>query len=136
MDRVNSWITQFSEASSSVPLGNGLGLNQIGGRAVDAGHRVLASYEAELARLVAEVGVLGVLGVIAIRIGLLLALFHSWRSMPTSPLREALLLSMVTIALFFVSNTAFNHVAAGFVWPIAAVALAWAASGTNTIRKR
>jgi hypothetical protein len=90
---------------------------------------VLASYEAELARLVAEVGILGVLGVLFIRVGLLLALFHAWRGMAVSPTRDALFISMATLSLFFVSNTAFNHVAAGFVWPIAAMALAWAANG-------
>lgn len=136
MDRLSSWIWQFSDASGSVPLGNGFGLNQIGGQAVDAGHRVLASYEAELARLVAEVGVLGVLGVLIIRIGLLLTLFHAWRGMGQSPIRETLLLTMATIALFFIGNTAFNHVAAGFVWPMAAIALAWSATRTKATRIR
>jgi hypothetical protein len=129
LDRLGSWGSQLSDASVAVPLGNGFGLNQVGGRAVDTGRRVLASYEAELARLVAEVGILGVLGVLFIRVGLLLALFHAWRGMAVSPTRDALFISMATLSLFFVSNTAFNHVAAGFVWPIAAMALAWAANG-------
>jgi hypothetical protein len=129
LDRLASWGSQLSEASSNIPLGAGFGLSQIGGQAVDSGRRVLVSYEAELARLVAEVGVLGVLGVLSIRLGLLLALFHAWRGMAASPTREALLLSLVTVGLFFVGNTAFNHVAAGFVWPVAAIGLAWAAIG-------
>ena len=136
MDRFTSLIQQFSDATSDVPLGNGLGLNQIGGQAVDSGHRALVSYEAELARLVAEVGVLGVLGVVIIRLGLLLALFHAWRSFPASALRDALLLTMVTIAMFLVGNTAFNHVAAGFVWPIAAIALAWSAARPASVQRR
>lgn len=132
LSRIESWMSQFSAASSDVPLGAGFGLSQVGGRAVDSGRRALVSYEAELARLVAEVGVLGVLGVLTIRIGLLLALFHAWRRMLPSPTRDALLLSMMTVFLFFVSNTAFNHVAAGFVWPIAAIGLAWGAIGERT----
>ncbi|GMQ81801.1 MAG: hypothetical protein BMS9Abin05_1237 [Rhodothermia bacterium] len=129
LDRFGSWATQLSDAIDTVPLGNGFGVNQIGGRAVETGRRVLVSYEAELARLVAEVGVPGVLGVLVIRIGLLLVLFHAWRGMVNSPVRDALLLSIAALSLFFVSNTAFNHVAAGFVWPIAAIALAWASNG-------
>lgn len=136
LDRVGSWGNQLLHASENVPLGNGFGLNQIGGKAVDTGRRVLVTYEAELARLVAEVGVLGVFGVLAIRIGLLIALFHAWRRMAASPTRDALLLSMATLSLFFVSNTAFNHVAAGFVWPIAAIALTWASHGENVGRRR
>ena len=84
----------------------------------------------------AEVGVLGVLGVVIIRLGLLLALFHAWRSFPASALRDALLLTMVTIAMFLVGNTAFNHVAAGFVWPIAAIALAWSAARPGSVQRR
>ena len=136
MDRLGSWGSQLADASESVPLGNGFGMNQIGGRAVDTGRRVLVSYEAELARLVAEIGLLGVVGVLVIRIGLLLALFHAWREMVESPTRDALLLSIVTLSLFFVSNTAFNHVAAGFVWPIAGIALAWASNGRKVDRAR
>jgi hypothetical protein len=133
LERLGSWGTQLSDASVAVPLGNGFGLNQVGGRAVDTGRRVLASYEAELARLVAEVGILGVLGVLIIRVGLLLTLFNAWREMAASPTRNALLVSIAALGLFFVTNTAFNHVAAGFVWPIAAIALAWAANGKERL---
>jgi hypothetical protein len=59
LDRLSSWGRQLAHASDNVPLGNGFGLSQIGGQAVDKGHRVLASYEGELARLVAEIGVFG-----------------------------------------------------------------------------
>ena len=128
LDRFSSWGAQLSDAVDEVPFGNGFGVNQIGGRAVETGRRVLLSYEAELARLVAEVGVLGVLGVLIVRIGLLLVLFRAWQDMVNSPARDALLLSIAALSLFFVSNTAFNHVAAGFVWPIAAIALSWASS--------
>ena len=136
LDRLGSWFWQFSDAASNVPFGNGLGSNQIGGQAVDTGHRALVSYEAELARLVAEIGLIGVLGVLLIRIGLLLAIFHAWRNMADSALRDTLLLTMATISLFFVGNTAFNHVAAGFVWPIASIALAWSAAGLASARSR
>lgn len=128
LDRVSSWGEQLSDAATEVPLGNGFGMNQIGAQAIETGRHALKSYEAELARLVAEVGVLGLLGVLLIRIGLLVALFHAWWRMPESALRDVLLLSMVTLSLLFVGNTAFNHVASGFVWPIAAIALAWASS--------
>lgn len=134
LDRLGSWGDQLAEATDAVPLGNGFGLSQVGGQAVDTGRRVLVSYEAELARLVAEVGVLGLLGVAIIRIGLLLALFHAWRNMGDSSVRNALLLSMATLGTFFVSNTAFNHVAAGFVWPIAAISLAWTSLGERAQR--
>jgi hypothetical protein len=136
LDRLGSWGSQLAHASYDVPLGNGFGLSQIGGQAVDTGYRVLVSYEAELARLVAEVGVLGLLGVLIIRIGLLLALIQAWREMAESPTRDIVLLSIVTLSLFFVGNTAFNHVAAGFVWPIAAIALAWTSNGERTHRAR
>lgn len=128
-DRFSSWGIQLLDASEKVPLGNGFGLNQIGGRAVEIGRRELVTYEAELARLVAEIGVPGLIGVLVIRIGLLLALFHAWQRMPASPTRNAVLISIATVGLFFVGNTAFDHVAAGFVWPIAAIALAWASNG-------
>lgn len=134
LDRLGSWSEQLAEASDAVPLGNGFGVNQVGGRAVDTGQRKLASYEAELARLVAEVGILGLVGIIVIRIGLLLVLFRAWRDMAHSPARNALLLSMAALGAFFVNNSAFNHVAAGFVWPIAAIALAWASRGERIRR--
>ena len=133
---MGSWGRQLADASDNVPLGNGFGLSQIGGKAVDTGRRILVSYEAELARLVAEIGILGLFGVLVIRIGLLLVLFQAWREMVVSPTRDVVFLSIVTLSLFFVGNTAFNHVAAGFVWPIAAIALAWASNGEKTDRAR
>ena len=127
--RLGSWGRQLLDATKNVPFGNGFGTNQVGAKAVSTGQRVLTSYEAELARLVAEVGVVGLLGVLVVRFGLLLALFHAWSTMPSSPSRDSVLLSMATLSMFFVTNTAFNHVAAGFAWPIAAIALAWASNG-------
>ena len=135
LDRVSSWGEQLSHATSRVPLGSGFGTNQIGAQAIETGRHVLKSYEGELARLVAEVGVLGLAGVLIIRIGLLLTLFHVWWRIPGSPERDVLLISMATLCLFFISNTAFNHVAAGFVWPIAAIALALASNGERWSRR-
>ena len=131
LDRVGSWGAQLSHATSQVPLGSGFGTNQVGAQVIDTGRHTLESYEAELARLVAETGVLGLAGALVIRIGLLVALFNVWWRMRGSPERDVLFLSMVTLCLFFVGNTAFNHVAAGFVWPIAAIALGLASNGNQ-----
>lgn len=136
VDRISSWGEQLSDASARVPLGTGFGMNQIGAQAAETGHHSLKSYEGELARLVTEVGILGLLGMLVIRLGLLLTLLHAWWRMAESPMRDVLLLSTATLALFFVSNTAFNHVAAGFVWPLAAIALAWASIGETRGRPR
>ncbi len=125
-DRATGHFEQLSTALRETPLGNGFGIGQAGGAYVSTGRHQLRVHEGELARIVTETGFLGVLGVLTIRLGVVLTLFSGWKYLPVSAERTGVFISALAVLFFLVRNTAFDHVASGFAWPLVALTLAWA----------
>jgi hypothetical protein len=126
LDRATGNFEQLSMAFQETPLGAGFGIGQVGGAAVAAGQRQLRAHEAEFARIITETGFLGIFGVLIIRLGVVLTLFSAWRHLPASADRTSVFISALAVLFFLVRNTAFDHVASGFTWPLVALSLAWA----------
>jgi hypothetical protein len=122
MSVINELLSALEEDSS----GNGLGRGQGGEAAYQTGSRRLQVYEGELARIVYELGIIGLFAVGMCRLSLLLVLWNSLArdSGPPRPLACFRKASLGALAVFFAGNTCFSHVASGFAWIIAALALA------------
>jgi hypothetical protein len=119
-------LVSVLDAIVEVPTGRGLGQGQQAENAVSSGRRRFSGYETEMARIVFEIGDLGLFGVLFFRAAVVLLLLGSLFTAGESdtPLHYLRKTSIAALALFLITNTAFNHVACTFCWTIAAVALA------------
>jgi hypothetical protein len=124
-DRATAMFEQLSMSVQGAPLGAGLGIGQVGGVAVTTGEWRLLVYEGELARIVLETGILGLVGTALLRLGVVLALFSVRSRLPTGAGRDSALTCALAVLLFLAGNTAFDHVASGFVWPLIALSFTW-----------
>jgi len=115
-------------ALEEAPLGCGLGCTQAAEKATGANFYSIPMYEAELARVIVEVGAIGLLGIVLTR---LVCLLQLWRaSTDAGSSRFAAIVSgggFWTALVYFAHGPAFNHISSTFVWIAIAVALA----GTN-----
>jgi hypothetical protein len=126
-DRLWMMFGGLPQQWSETPLGTGLGAGQVGGVAAEEGHRALVAYEMELGRIQYEVGFLGLAAILFYRGSVLWNLwlaFTQSRLQPTSPLQQLRRCSILTLALFFMYNTCYDHVASSLTWIVAAVAFA------------
>jgi hypothetical protein len=124
--RASSYVSTALRALET-PLGNGLGVGQtladVDVDAVSGRRRALS--DSEVTRIILELGVIGLIAVIGGRLAVVVVL---WRSLAVASRYPRFVqlrrVSLVAVALFFVHNVAFDHVACTFAWVIATVALA------------
>ncbi|HIJ83661.1 MAG TPA: hypothetical protein HPQ00_05575, partial [Magnetococcales bacterium] len=126
MDRFDSMNQYLIQSIFEEPMGNGFGVGQVGGAYFATGERKFLRYEQELPRMVSEIGIVGTLGVLMLRIWIIWTLMQACWRLPVGTGQSGLLVCTLSILAFFMQNTAFDHVASGFVWPMLAISLAWA----------
>jgi hypothetical protein len=133
-DRAGYALQNLYLGVSGHPMGEGLGVGQVGGNFISTGKASWGGgYETELGRVAFEVGVLGLIGVFLWRIA---ALREMWRRLSTSqdPKARALLAaSMPLFAILAVNSMSFNHTASSFAWAIVAVALGVALAAGESV---
>ncbi len=122
-DRFSAQVQIFL-AINEVPFGEGFGSTQAAERA-RAGQLSTAVYEAELARVVVEVGVIGLIGVVAARVMWLHLIWSGTRnSGAKSRFGATVCQAGFWAALaFFLHGPAFNHISTTFLCAISAASI-------------
>lgn len=125
-ERVVSRSKTFIEAILETPMGAGFGYGQVGGAAVLTGKRQFLRHESEQARLISEIGLVGYVGTLLIFFSTIYLLFVEWTKLTDGVGKNGLLVFVLSIGAFFLSNMYFNHVVSGFAWPLIALSFVWA----------
>lgn len=123
-DRTFSQVAEGAKAVRQLPLGGGLGTEQVAANYARTQTRSFTTYENQFPRLIVESGVIGFLGFIVICIGGLLALESAKRCAGDPCLRAALTATQLLLIPLFYGNAVFNHTGSAFAWMIFAIALA------------
>jgi hypothetical protein len=131
----NNWNRAFGQweemwdALTNIPLGTGLGTEQVGGNAAATGVASLTTYESQFPRIVGEFGVLGLLGFFALAAAVVLGLHNlkrdgnpSWALVVTAT--QVYVLGQVYGSLVY------NHTASAAVWLVVAAVFAAAPAAT------
>jgi hypothetical protein len=122
--RVFGQLSQAVVAASVVPLGRGLGTEQVAANYAATGAMKFTTFEEQLPRLVLETGVLGVLGFITVCSGAICSLQLARRSQEDRRARAVLLSTQVLLGCMFYTNVVFNHTASTFAWMLFAAVMA------------
>jgi hypothetical protein len=125
-DRAGSILGDIPRAATHVPLGEGLGAGQVASRVTQEGAlREMPRFEFEPGRIIYEIGLFGWAGVLMFRCWVVGVLWKSLgAAQGSSPFGNVRKASLAALALFFATNTVFDHIASFFAWIVAATALA------------
>ena len=117
-DRSFGQLQEAIDALKEVPLGVGLGTEQIGGNYYKSGEMSFTTYETQFPRLVLETGFIGLSGFLLVCAGAILALQAAKRTAATRNQKSILLATQLLILPLCYLNVVFNHTASAFVWII------------------
>jgi hypothetical protein len=122
-ERAFGQLEETLQALNTVPIGTGLGTEQIGANYYKSGVMQFTTYENQLPRLVLETGILGLVGFLLICTGALLALQTAKKGAATQRQKSILLATQLMLLPMLYVNVVFNHTASAFSWIIFTAAL-------------
>lgn len=132
---VGQWGEMW-EAVVQIPLGNGLGTEQVGGNVATQGVASFTTYESQFPRIVAELGVLGFAGFMMMVAAVIMGLQRMKHGPGGARWNMVVTATQVYLLGQFYGSVAFNHTASAFVWLVVAAVFAAEPVRQNKKRRR
>jgi hypothetical protein len=129
MERALGQWEEMVDAMMTLPMGAGLGTEQVGGNAAATGVSSFTTYESQFPRIVAEFGVIGLLGFFALVAAVVLGLQKLKREGNRSWALAVTATQGYFIGQVYV-NLVFNHTASAAVWLVVTAVFAAAPART------
>jgi hypothetical protein len=122
-ERFSAPFMEALQAVSEVPLGQGLGTEQVAGNYM-RGVIGFTTYETEFPRVVMECGIIGFLGYALIHLSTIYEIFRLRQQSTSDAAKSVYLAVVLALGVWLMGGVVFNHVSSFFFWALVACVMA------------